>query len=150
MSSSAAGAHEILQEEVNGFLVAVMAEQHDGGGPGNASHDGGPIAPVPRPGNALVDAENDEHAGEGNGDGQPADGGYGLAQKDAGHDRCPHGIEIKQDHGADDFRVEEGEGIEKLGERHAEADGEKPEAAGALLAPAGKKERQENDGRAWR
>ena len=80
----------------------------------------------------------------------PADGGYGLAQKDAGHDRCPDRIEIKQDHGADDFGVEEGEGIEKLGERHAEADGEKPEAAGALLAPAGKEQRQENDGRAWR
>ena len=43
--------------------------------------------------------------------------------------------------------MEEREGIEKLGERHAEADGEKPEAAGALLAPACKEERQENDGR---
>ena len=61
-------------------------------------------------------------------------------RKTAGHDRCPDRIEIKQDHGADDFGVEEREGIEKLGERHAEANGEKPEAAGALLSQPRKKD----------
>ena len=39
-------------------------------------------------------------------------------RKKPGHQGRPHGIEIEQDHGADDFGVQHRKGIEKLGEPH--------------------------------